>query len=132
VWYCRTICRFCCCCCCCLFVFCFVFCFMFFQDRVSLCSLDCPGTHSVDQAGLELEQLHKGLHPCKYLKWVIEEMFVKAHSRKQRELSSYEHGLPFLRTRFLSLLPTWWHNITCNSAPCPHLATIDTSHISNI
>jgi hypothetical protein len=25
-----------------------------FQDRVSLCSPGCPGTHSVDQAGLEL------------------------------------------------------------------------------
>jgi hypothetical protein len=25
-----------------------------FQDRVSLCSSGCPGTHSVDQAGLEL------------------------------------------------------------------------------
>jgi hypothetical protein len=25
-----------------------------FRDRVSLCSPDCPGTHSVDQAGLEL------------------------------------------------------------------------------
>jgi hypothetical protein len=25
-----------------------------FQDRVSLCTLGCPGTHSVDQAGLEL------------------------------------------------------------------------------
>jgi hypothetical protein len=25
-----------------------------FQDRVSLCSRGCPGTHSVDQAGLEL------------------------------------------------------------------------------
>jgi hypothetical protein len=31
----------------------FLFCFVF-RDRVSLCSLDCPGTHSVDQAGLEL------------------------------------------------------------------------------
>jgi len=28
--------------------------FCCFRDRVSLCSLDCPGTHSVDQAGLEL------------------------------------------------------------------------------
>jgi hypothetical protein len=28
-------------------------CFLFFQDRVSLCSPGCPGTHSVDQAGLE-------------------------------------------------------------------------------
>jgi hypothetical protein len=26
----------------------------FFQDRVSLCSPGCPGTHSIDQAGLEL------------------------------------------------------------------------------
>jgi hypothetical protein len=32
--------------------FCFVF--LFFQDRVSLYSRGCPGTHSVDQAGLEL------------------------------------------------------------------------------
>jgi hypothetical protein len=32
--------------------FCFVF--VFFRDRVSLCSPGCPGTHSVDQAGLEL------------------------------------------------------------------------------
>jgi hypothetical protein len=28
--------------------------FLVFQDRVSLCSPGCPGTHSVDQAGLEL------------------------------------------------------------------------------
>jgi hypothetical protein len=28
--------------------------FFFFPDRVSLCSPGCPGTHSVDQAGLEL------------------------------------------------------------------------------
>jgi hypothetical protein len=44
----------------CLFVlsvFGFVFClfiFLFFRDRVSLCSPGCPGTHSVDQAGLKL------------------------------------------------------------------------------
>jgi hypothetical protein len=31
--------------------------FCFFQDRVSLCSPGCPGTHSVDQAGLELRDL---------------------------------------------------------------------------
>jgi hypothetical protein len=28
--------------------------FVCFRDRVSLCSPGCPGTHSVDQAGLEL------------------------------------------------------------------------------
>jgi hypothetical protein len=34
-----------------------LFCFLFFRDRVSLCSPGCPGTHSVDQAGLELRNL---------------------------------------------------------------------------
>jgi hypothetical protein len=32
----------------------FVCLFLVFRDRVSLCSPGCPGTHSVDQAGLEL------------------------------------------------------------------------------
>jgi hypothetical protein len=31
--------------------------FFVFRDRVSLCSPGCPGTHSVDQAGLELRNL---------------------------------------------------------------------------
>jgi hypothetical protein len=35
------------------FVFCFV---LFFQDRVSLYSPGCPGTHFVDQAGLDRTQ----------------------------------------------------------------------------
>jgi hypothetical protein len=37
-----------------LFVVCFCLFVCLFQDRVSLCSPGCPGTHSVDQAGLEL------------------------------------------------------------------------------
>jgi hypothetical protein len=32
----------------------FVFFFLVFQNRVSLCSPGCPGTHFVNQAGLEL------------------------------------------------------------------------------
>jgi hypothetical protein len=44
--------------CFCFVLFCFVlFCFVLvlvFRGRVSLCSSGCPGTHSVDQAGLEL------------------------------------------------------------------------------
>jgi hypothetical protein len=35
----------------------FFFFFNVFRDRVSLCSSGCPGTHSVDQAGLELRNL---------------------------------------------------------------------------
>ena len=39
----------------CFALFCFcLFVFLVFQDRVSLCSPGCSGTHSVDQAGLEL------------------------------------------------------------------------------
>jgi hypothetical protein len=40
----------------CLFVFgfCLFVCLFVFQDRVSLYSSGCPGTHFVDQAGLEL------------------------------------------------------------------------------
>ena len=34
-----------------------VFFFFFFWDRVSLCSSGCPGTHSVEQAALELRNL---------------------------------------------------------------------------
>jgi hypothetical protein len=40
-----------------LFYFCFVLFFSVFQDRVSLYSPGCPGTHFVDQAGLELRNL---------------------------------------------------------------------------
>jgi hypothetical protein len=34
-----------------------VVCLFVFQDRVSLYSPGCPGTHSVDQADLELRNL---------------------------------------------------------------------------
>jgi hypothetical protein len=43
-------------CCCCSFVG-FLGWVGFFQDRVSVYIPDCPGTHSVDQAGLELRNL---------------------------------------------------------------------------
>jgi hypothetical protein len=43
----------------CFVLFCFVlFCFVFdFRDKFSLYSPGCSGTHSVDQAGLELRNL---------------------------------------------------------------------------
>jgi hypothetical protein len=37
-----------------IFLFLFFFIFLVFLDRVCLCIPGCPGTHSVDQAGLEL------------------------------------------------------------------------------
>jgi hypothetical protein len=46
----------------------FFFFFFFFGDRVSLCSLGCPGTHSVDQASLRnlpaFASLVLGLKAC--------------------------------------------------------------------
>jgi hypothetical protein len=49
---------------------------IFFQDRVSLCSLGCPGTLSVDQADLELRNLSAsasqvlGLKACVTTAWL--------------------------------------------------------------
>jgi hypothetical protein len=37
------------------FIFFCLFVLFFFRDRVSLCSPGCPGTHFVDQVGLELK-----------------------------------------------------------------------------
>ena len=36
---------------------------LFVADRVSLCSPGCPGTHSINQAGLELTEIHLPLPP---------------------------------------------------------------------
>jgi hypothetical protein len=53
-----------------------LFCFVF-RDRVSLYSPGCPGTHSVDQAGLELRNLPAsasqvlGLKACATTAWLI-------------------------------------------------------------
>jgi hypothetical protein len=58
--------------CFCLFV-CFV---VVFQDRVSLYSPGCPGTHSVNQTGLELRNLPAsasqvlGLKACATTTWL--------------------------------------------------------------
>jgi hypothetical protein len=35
-----------------------IFVCLFFRDRVSLCISGCPGTSSVNQAGLELTKIH--------------------------------------------------------------------------
>ena len=49
-----------------LFIF-FLFCIFVFQDKISLCSLSCPGPCSVDQAGLHLTEVCLPLPPnCKY------------------------------------------------------------------
>jgi hypothetical protein len=65
----------------------FVFVFVFvFQDRVSLCSTGCPGTHTVDQAGLELRNPPAsasqvlGLKACATTTWPVS---LSKHKNKQ-------------------------------------------------
>jgi hypothetical protein len=59
----------------CFVLFWFGFGFSFFRDRVSLYSPGCPGTHFVDQAGLELRNLPAsasqvlGLKVCATTAW---------------------------------------------------------------
>jgi hypothetical protein len=58
----------------CLFLFGWLV--LVFRDRISLCSLGCPGTHFVDQAGLELRNLPVsasqvlGLKACTTTVWL--------------------------------------------------------------
>jgi hypothetical protein len=57
-----------------------------FQDRVSLCSPGCPGTHSVDQTGLELRNPPAfvsqmlGLKACTTTAWLFCCFFFEAQS----------------------------------------------------
>ena len=43
---------------------------LFFPDRVSLCRPGCPGTHSIDKAGLELRDLPSSFSPSTGIKGV--------------------------------------------------------------
>jgi hypothetical protein len=59
-----------------LFIYFYLFIyFLVFQDRVPLCSCGCPGTHSVDEAGLKLRNLPAsasqvlGLKVCANTAW---------------------------------------------------------------
>ena len=60
--------------------------FIFFRDRVSLCSTACPGTHSVDQAGLELRNPPAsasqvlGLKACTTTAWLRSIFLIEAPS----------------------------------------------------
>jgi hypothetical protein len=59
---------------------------MVFQDRVSLCIPGCPGTHSVDQADLELRNLPAsasqalGLKACATTAWLNIHIYGHTHS----------------------------------------------------
>jgi hypothetical protein len=66
----------------------FVFVFLVLQDRVSPCSPGCPGTHFVDQVGLELRNLPAstsrvlGLKACATTPGFNDAFKLKAYSPK--------------------------------------------------
>jgi hypothetical protein len=57
-----------CCCYCCVYVCVCVCVCVFSPDRVSLCILGCSGTHSIDQAGLDLRDSPASASPVLGLK----------------------------------------------------------------
>jgi hypothetical protein len=88
--------------------------FFFLRDRVSLCSPGCPGTHSVDQAGLELRNPPAsasqvlGLKACAIIAW-CQLLFSNAnqpsfvhnltvHHKNITATSSERHSIPELST----------------------------------
>jgi len=66
-------------------------CLFVFPDRVSLCSLGCPGTHSVDQAGLQFRNLPAsasevlGLMACTALLYYLNTPPQKKKKKEQQQ-----------------------------------------------
>jgi hypothetical protein len=101
-----------------------LFCFVFW-DRVSLCSPGCPGTHFVDQAGLELRNPPAsasqvlGLKACATTAWLIFFFFWNRvswydHRSASNSLCSQEWPWSYLPT-LPSRTPEWRACITMPS-----------------
>jgi hypothetical protein len=80
-------------------VFFFFFFFLVFRDRVSLCSPSCPGTHFVDQAGLELRNLPAsayrvlGLKVCMTTSVSTLSLYINVWLLHKIYLLSYSHDI---------------------------------------
>ena len=82
-----------------------------FRDRVSLCSPGCPGTHSVDQAGLELRNPPASASQVLGLKvcaTTAQHLFAFIHS--------FTHSFFFLWTKCSLCSPGWSWNSLCRSS----------------
>jgi hypothetical protein len=96
--------------------FCFFFFFLLvFRGRISLYSPGCPGTHFVDQAGLELRNPPASAFPVLGLK-ACSTMSAQSSFRGQIETSKF--ALPYEET-FPGIMPDphnpcshWWDNLT--------------------
>ena len=73
----------------CLSFFPFFVCLFVYQDRVSLCSSNCPGTHSVDQAGLELRNPPASVSASAGIKGVCH------HRPHSRQIFEFEASLVY-------------------------------------
>jgi hypothetical protein len=116
----------------------FVCLFVSFPVRVSLCSPGCPGTHSVDQAGLELRNLPAsasqvlGLKACATTAWpptpvLTPSLLLTGDRRKYKQLPCLPHclhelclaspdPLHSLQYRFTLCTYFCWH--VCMCATC--------------
>ena len=88
---------------------------MFFRDRVSLYSSGCPGTHFVDQAGLELRNLPVsaswvlGLKVCATMPNPTGVLMAKIHKQGWWDGSvGKSTRLFFQRSRIQIPATTWW------------------------
>jgi len=106
-----------------------IYTYFFFRDKVSLCSPGCPGTHSVDQAGLKLRNLPApasqvlGLKVCAttfqnfkimlHLKNMYHVICQFKNEWGQRHGSVLKDACcPNLITHVWSPEPTWWKKTT--------------------
>jgi hypothetical protein len=105
------------------FFFFFFFLVWFFPDRVSLCSPGCPGTHLVDQAGLELRNRPASASRVLGLKaWAIMPGWVFAFQKdpQSHEINSFWCLIPTVTTQSMALTTLLQSQTTSpHSAPCP-------------
>jgi hypothetical protein len=90
--------------------------FVVFRDRVSLCSPGCPGTHSVDQAGLELRNLRASasqvleLKACATAAWLVNTLILKRKPIFCKTKScTHRHPFPSATFREKNSEAVLWH-----------------------
>jgi hypothetical protein len=87
--------------------------FLVFRDRVSLCSPGCPGTHFVDQAGLELRNPPASASQVPGLK-------VCAITARPLSFLCFPVSGSVLHHKRGCCSPSSWKTPSCPAALCPH------------
>ena len=88
-----------------------IYIYLVFRDRVSLSSPGCPGTHSVDQAGLKLRNLPTsasqllGLKVCTTTAWLLSFYCDKSMTRAGEVAQECLRALSALQSLQINLQP---------------------------